>query len=694
MRVLLLYFTVLFISTTTTYGQQQKIDSLNELLTRHKALDTVRLKILDDLALSYSSYNPDKGLELSNEGLALATALKHQKGMANAYMNKGYNYITLSNDSLALKCFKKAMEISNKSNNPSGTAIAFYGMGWINSNRSNYEEAINAYQKAYNIFESLDKKEKMAGILNAIGICQMNSNNNPKAIESFLRALRIYEALNQANSVQYATALSNIGIVYNRMETKLQLALEYFNRSLKICRENNNKYQIAYVLGNMANTYDNLNQPEKAIELQSESYEINKEIGNKNGMANAHTNIGIAYVGMKDYDKAIAYLSQSLAIYKELDIKYNLAITEYYLGESYFKTTTTKKYIVLAEKHLNNAVKTSIETKNLETVADSYSMLSELYAKKEDYKKALKTKELSTSLKDSLHSQDLKDKITRLEVEYEFDKEAAVLKAEHDSKQALAQAEIERQKLIKNGSIFGGSLLLASAIFGLIVYKRKRDAVSKKQEAEFKETVANTELKALRAQMNPHFIFNSLNSINDYITKNDAESASKYLIKFAKIMRQTLENSNKKEITLQDDLQLIEMYMQIEAIRLNHKFSYSIEVDKNIDVDNSLVPPLILQPFIENSIWHGISKKEGKGHITISIQKAKQMIVCNVEDDGVGLTNNKQDNNKISLGQSITKDRIEIINKIKNANGTVKVENKTNTNGVKVEVKLPLELAF
>ena len=159
-------------------------------------------------------------------------------------------------------------------------------------------------------------------------------------------------------------------------------------------------------------------------------------------------------------------------------------------------------------------------------------------------------------------------------------------------------------------------------------------------------------------------------------------------------MRQTLENSNQKEITLQDDLQLIELYMQIEAMRLDNKFSYSIEVDEAIDVENTLVPPLILQPFIENSIWHGISKKEDKGHIKIQIKKDKDMIVCVVDDDGVGLKENKGNSERISLGQSITKDRIDIINKIKKTKGTVVIKNKPEGKGVNVEVKLPLEIAF
>src|SRR5690606_33582976 len=185
---------------------------------------------------------------------------------------------------------------------------------------------------------------------------------------------------------------------------------------------------------------------------------------------------------------------------------------------------------------------------------------------------------------------------------------------ENDKKQALAQAEIQRQKLIKNGSVIGGGILIFAILCGFILYGRKR-------QADFNAKVSDTELKALRAQMNPHFIFNSLNSINDFISKNDAESASNYLVKFSKIMRQILENSNQDEISLEDDLKIMELYLQVESMRLHNKFTYAIHVDDTIDAANTLVPPLILQPFIENSIWHGISKKDSKGHIDITIKK-------------------------------------------------------------------------
>jgi LytS/YehU family sensor histidine kinase len=232
-----------------------------------------------------------------------------------------------------------------------------------------------------------------------------------------------------------------------------------------------------------------------------------------------------------------------------------------------------------------------------------------------------------------------------------------------------------------------------AALTGVFFYRKKKDAETKKKEAELKAEISNTEMKALRAQMNPHFIFNSLNSITDYIDKHQTQIASDFTAKFAKLMRMVLENSEHKEISLADDLKALELYMLLERFRLNNKFDYAIKVDESIDKDNTLVPPLILQPFVENSIWHGIAKKEGHGNICIYIKQQEDMISCVVEDDGIGISEKIIiDKENKSLGMRITSERIEVINKLKNTNASVHVRNKQK--GVRAEVRLPLELSF
>lgn len=676
---------VLLLFCVFLQAQQKEIDSLNHLLQIHKTADANRLHLLNSLAYYYATVNVERGLELSDEAIAIAERLNDKAQLGRAYINKANNYITAGKDSLALNLLHKVLEFPNADKNSNGEV--FYGIAKIHQNWSQYDTAINFYQQAYPIFEAKKDYLNLAKVLNGMGICYMYSSNYPKALETYIQALHYYEIDEQTHTLGYANVLSNIGLIYGRMEYKLQFSLEYYERALRIYKQNDYKLGIANTLSNMANVYDNLNEPLKAIDLQKQAYDIFEAIGNKPGMASALTNIGIAYTSVPDYQQSIHYLQQTLPIYKEMGNINNLGIVEYYMGEAFMEMPTTPANLSKAEQHLNQAVILGKETNNMQTQADAYNLLSKLCSKKADYRKALEYKELAIALKDSLNSQDLKDEITRLEVKYEYEKQANLDKAENEKKQALAQAEIERHKLIRNGSILGGVVLISCILLGFGMYWRKR-------QAEFNAKVSDTELKALRAQMNPHFIFNSLNSINDFISKNDVESASNYLTKFAKIMRQTLENSMQNDIPLEEDLKMLELYLQVESMRLNNKFTYAINVENTIDLENTLVPPLILQPFIENSIWHGLSNKASDGHIDISIKKEDNMLVCTVDDNGVGRTLKPEvdsTGNK-SHGIRITKSRIDILNKKKHANGSLRMIDKEQ--GVRVEVKLPLQVAF
>ncbi|MCB0463635.1 MAG: tetratricopeptide repeat protein [Flavobacteriaceae bacterium] len=694
MRHTILLFVFIGISLCVV-AQQKKMDSLETLLTNHKELDTIQLNLLHTLAKNYSDIDPKKGLEYANRQLALATTLNLKDKISEAFINKANNYLTMSQDSLALKCFYTAYDIDVSINDSDGQGVTLYGIASIYQNRGDYHNAIEHYQKSYKIFESLNSHTKMAAVLNAIGICQMYLSDYQRALETYLKSLKIYEINEMSESTEAAICLGNIGLIYNRMGKNLKLGIQYHERALKIHKANGNKFNEANTISNMANAYDDLKQPEKAIELQQQAYILFEEVGSKRGMANALTNIGIAYTKI-DYNKTLEHLKRTLPIYEEIDDKYGQTIVLQYLGEALLNLPETKNNLLESENYLRRGIAISRDAGYLQAESDMNNLFAELYTKKKDYKNAYSYKIEAVKLHDSIMSQENLEQITRLEEQYKYEKKEADIKIQYEKEQALAQAEIERQKLIKTGYVLGGSLLLVFIGIGVFFYKRRRDAIDKQHEAEYKATVAETELKALRAQMNPHFIFNSLNSIGDYISKNDTSKAKTYLSKFAKIMRQTLEHSNENEISLEEDLNLLENYMQMENQRLGGKLTYSINVDQHIDKEAVLVPPMILQPFVENSIWHGISKKEGSGSISITIKKENNMLLCIVEDDGSGIQEDENTlmNQKKSLGQNITQKRIEIINKNKNTKGNVTVQNKANGQGVKVEVRLPLEMAF
>jgi len=209
-------------------------------------------------------------------------------------------------------------------------------------------------------------------------------------------------------------------------------------------------------------------------------------------------------------------------------------------------------------------------------------------------------------------------------------------------------------------------LLVAAITLVLSLIYIKNHQKHKRKEEEDKKKALTAELQALRAQMNPHFIFNTLASIQNYITQNNTENAVVYLSKFAKLMRATLENTKKQKITIKDEIESLELYLQLEQLRLNNKFDFKIEIDDKIDVQFDLIPAMLLQPFIENAIWHGISHLKTKGTINISLQLMNEnTIKCIILDNGVGrkFTQSLQKERK-SFGINITKNRLQILNSL------------------------------
>lgn len=194
-----------------------------------------------------------------------------------------------------------------------------------------------------------------------------------------------------------------------------------------------------------------------------------------------------------------------------------------------------------------------------------------------------------------------------------------------------------------------------------------------------KQKQAEIEMKALRAQMNPHFIFNSLNSINKYILKSDHITASRYLTRFAKLIRLILDNSDSKEVALSDELEALNLYIEMESMRFTNKFSYSIVVDENVSTDTLQVPPLIIQPYVENAIWHGLLHKVSDGKLLISVKKTNEnMLQCIIEDNGVGRNKamelkSKSANSNKSLGMKLIEERINILNQNTSLNGRIEI---------------------
>ncbi|MBX2925656.1 MAG: histidine kinase [Chitinophagaceae bacterium] len=236
------------------------------------------------------------------------------------------------------------------------------------------------------------------------------------------------------------------------------------------------------------------------------------------------------------------------------------------------------------------------------------------------------------------------------------------------------------------------------------IIKARAEAEKARTESilvDTRQKMTEAEMLALRAQMNPHFIFNSLNSINRYIVKSDQATASLYLTRFAKLIRLILDNSNSKSITLANELQALSLYMEMESIRFEKKFTYSIECDATINPETIYVPPLIIQPYVENAIWHGLLHKETAGHLWVCISKKRSnLLQCIIEDDGIGrekakALKSKSASNKKSLGMKLTENRLGLLSTHLSSEAMVEIEDLQDENGkakgTKVILNIPVE---
>lgn len=246
--------------------------------------------------------------------------------------------------------------------------------------------------------------------------------------------------------------------------------------------------------------------------------------------------------------------------------------------------------------------------------------------------------------------------------------------------------------------VFTSTFFILALIFSIRL-RIRRIKNREKRKTELNKKIANIESQALRAQMNPHFIFNTLSSIQHYISNNDTDAALKYLSKFAKLMRRIMDNSKQQMIAVAEEISALELYLELETMRFDKKFEHRIIVDKEIDQTYDRIPSMLIQPYVENAILHGLLPKGGSGLITITLEKQEDTILCTIEDNGIGreksmeFKKNRVQQHK-SMGMSITQERLDLLNSSLNSNinaEIIDVFENGKAAGTKVRLIIPLD---
>ena len=346
--------------------------------------------------------------------------------------------------------------------------------------------------------------------------------------------------------------------------------------------------------------------------------------------------------------------------------------------------------------YLQESVDLSEEAGNLETNIAARKSLSDVYAAAGDYNLALDNYRNYTQLVDQLYQNKEREIALSAEVQRDlFERQQTINSLEKDRQlfeNEIAILEQERafqeESLVyQRRSIYGLSFLLLIILgTSVLLYRSNR-----------KKRISNQllALKSLRSQMNPHFIFNALNSVNSFISANDVREANKYLSDFSRLMRIVMENSQKEFIPLEEELEVLKLYLKLEHYRFQDQFSYDLQLDESLGEQDWKIPPMLAQPYIENAIWHGLRYKEEPGHLLVKLTISTGELTILIRDDGIGRERSRQlktDNQKknASTGMKNTQERIDLLNATYGSD--IRVQVKDLEEGTEVTIHLPKKL--
>ena len=455
----------------------------------------------------------------------------------------------------------------------------------------------------------------------------------------------------------------------------------YYNKAILIFKKLKNDSMVVRCKVNFGDIYRGQQDFVQATYYYQSALKDYQRAKSDFGIGLVNWSLGYQKVMQNDLDSAIIHFQKVKVIADKLENVFAQGAIFNEMAGLYLRRDQFKEAIYYAQE----ALKYSKKYHSSQQIFWSYYLSTHTYRALGDYQKALEYSLLSLDQKDSMFYENFESRIELYKAQYEKDRLL--------QKQASEAQDISRLFLII-------AFFLVAFVIILLYRNSLLTQKKEKQEAEYQQRIAQTEIAALRAQMNPHFIFNCLNSIQYYAAHNNSDTASSYLSKFAKLIRLVLENSRSEKVTLSNELETLQLYIEMEAMRFQQKFSYKINVAPSVDTDTIQIPPLLIQPFVENAIWHGLMHKEEGGTVIIDVQHpSDHLLTVTVTDDGVGRAKAAEFRSKSatkhkSFGLKVTAERIELINQIYHTNTNIQIEDLMDTHGnalgTKIVVQIPI----
>ena len=520
----------------------------------------------------------------------------------------------------------------------------------FNARLTNPKTTVEIADSALKIAKQINYLPGVAEAYRVTGVGFSYLENNSLSTKNYIDALQYFTKLKDHKKI--ARTYSNIGSLYKY--TDPDKAMLYFNTALKIARQINDEELIGGIYFNIALAYFKKLEYKKSLSNFDRSNKIFRKLKDTVSMVIYLQNTGRVYNRLKQNDVAKSRLVE--AIYAAKDLKLNTTISSCYLSLAYIYLEQSE--FKLADMAISEGLKYSRGMKNKIMNNDFLRLTYELELKKKNYKEALKYLSLVYHNDSLLLNENLSSNI------------------DFNSRHYLQQQKIQENELIIAKQKYREAtlrwiitlslLIILLIIIGALLYFYWKEKRRKQRDLVNQSTITSLEQKALQAMMNPHFVFNVMNSIQHFINQSDVKSANQILSGFARLARKHLEICMSSTITLQEELVYLRLYLSLEKIRYSDKLNYEIMIDENIDTEETIIPSMLIQPFLENAIWHGLMPKDKGGVVKLKFQLQGLDLLITIIDDGIGIMNSAamSKSEHISRGMSLIRERVNLLNKL------------------------------
>lgn len=506
----------------------------------------------------------------------------------------------------------------------------------VNSTFQQSPKILKIAEEAAALSKKINYKVGEIHSLSCIGNYYYLIADYPKAVNYYNRSLKLAESIQSVDNI--VIGYNNLANLYSKAREP-QKAIALFKKSdaLLIQKGDSISQHRAAILVNLSDVYYSINDYKNAIRRLQEALSISEEIKSDFGFIICNSNLGSIYRKLNKFDDAFFYLEKAYNKSLQIDNTFLMSQIEVYLGACYAHFNDHKK----ARYFFDQSIEHGLKDNNNESLILIYEEVQNYYEQKGNFEKAHLYLKKLMQLKDKIADVETNKAISDINTKYETAKKESRIKSLHQSNKITSlESKQKTNAIILIVVIIVVVGTVAFSLFSRFKSRKKSEFLASQlayteQLLEEKQRASESEIKAIKSQMNPHFFYNALNSIQGYVLTGEQQKASESIGLFSELSRAVLESSRMNEISLHDELELLESYLKLECMRMP-KIKYSIEKSEDLRLFDLYLPPMIVQPIVENSVKHGLANKGEGGLIQLRFTAEEDCLLIEIEDDGIG----------------------------------------------------------